>query len=80
MEGRELFGWIILALAAAGAFFLWQQRGSAGASASDIADATKAWVHQPFNSTMSLGWWFLFVGVLAASATLWARVLDHIGE
>lgn len=45
-----------------------------------LIDATKAWVHQPFRSTMSLGGWVLFVGVLIAGATLWSRVLAHIGE
>jgi len=45
-----------------------------------LFDATKAWVHQPFTSTMSLWYWVLFVGVIAASSVLWSRVLAHIGE
>lgn len=45
-----------------------------------LIDATKAWVHQPFTSTMGLGGWVLFVGVFVAAGTLWGRVLAHIGE
>lgn len=46
----------------------------------NLIDATKAWVHEPFNSKMDLTGWVLFVGVLAAASVLWSRVLAHIGE
>jgi hypothetical protein len=53
---------------------------SSTTSVATLIDATKAWVAQPFRSTMSLWGWLLFVGVLAAGSVLWARVLAHIGE
>lgn len=46
----------------------------------NLMQATRAWVEQPFRSNMSVLWWVLFVGVLAASSVLWGRVLAHIGE
>jgi len=46
----------------------------------DLFAATRKWVEQPFTSTMSLGHWVLFVGVIIAASVLWSRVLAHIGE
>lgn len=49
-------------------------------SVTALIDATKAWIHQPFNSRMNLWGWVLFVGILAGASVLWGRVLVHIGE
>lgn len=43
-----------------------------------VVKATRAWIEQPFNSQMSLLYWFLFVGALLASSYLWSRVIAHI--
>jgi len=45
-----------------------------------VIDATKAWIRQPFSSTMDLGGWFLIVGVILVSVVLWTRVLAHFRE
>lgn len=51
-----------------------------GGDLSNMWTATRAWVEQPFRSTMSLWGWVLFFGIIAASGVLWGRVLHDIGE
>lgn len=47
-------------------------------SVANVWTATRAWIEQPFSSTMSLGGWFMFVGMLAVIFIAWGRVLDHL--
>lgn len=46
----------------------------------ELIDAVKAWVNQPFRSTMSLWGWVAFVFMLGSIVILWGRVVEHIRE
>lgn len=46
----------------------------------ELIDAVKAWVNQPFRSTMSLWGWMAFLIMIGATAMLWSRVVSHIKD
>lgn len=47
-------------------------------SVGTVWTATRAWIEQPFSTTMNLGGWFLFVGMLGVILVAWRTVLDHL--
>lgn len=45
-----------------------------------VISSFKSWIKQPFATSMNLGGWVLFTGLVLVLAIAWTRVLNHVVE
>lgn len=50
---------------------------AADATANTITNVSN-WIKQPFNSSMSAGGWFLFLGLITAIGIAWGIILKDL--
>lgn len=51
---------------------------TAADTAADVIDNLRGWAKQPFTSSMTVGGWFLFFGLIVAISVAWGIILKDL--